>query len=469
MNKFWNISSRYSSGKVLDLYVYGEIVTDSDMFFGSEDDVVAREFIQDLHNYPRAEKIHVHINSPGGEVFAAISMAQQLQKHPATVYTYVEGIAASAATIIAMAGDFRYMSKSSLYMVHLPSSSVRGNKYSLLKGVEVLEKIEEVLRMTYATKCKLTDEELTELIDHESWLTADEALQYGFIDTILEDELSKEDLIKNIKNDILNLNGIDVNIAAYAEPDKLRQKLIYIQNKNKGGNSMNFEEFLNSLSEDKRALVDEYLKMQITNSTQKLGQSVSELTSQVNNLTEQLETTKNSLNSSNAELNALKETIADSKDVKDSRTEDQKFLDSLPTEARQAVIQARKATEEANAKIAQMQDEANFATFKENIASYGNLPLQDSHIVSLFKISKACPEEYANIEALFKVANESMVKQFSQIGIDGDNSVPDNAYAEIENRVKALMQADDSLDYNTAFSNVVRECPDLYARYRQGL
>ena len=117
MNKFWNIASTLGDDKVLNVYIYGDIVTDRNFWFGSPDDVVTREFIKDLNNHPNAKRINVYINSGGGEVFAAVAMAQQLQKHKAEVHTYVEGIAASAATIIAMAGDVRHMSKSSLYMI----------------------------------------------------------------------------------------------------------------------------------------------------------------------------------------------------------------------------------------------------------------------------------------------------------------------------------------------------------------
>ena len=257
MNKFWNIASTLGDDKVLNVYVYGDIVTDRDSWFGSPDDVVTREFIKDLNNNPNAERINVYINSGGGEVFAAIAMAQQLQKHKAEVHTYVEGIAASAATIIAMAGDVRHMSRSSLYMIHLPSSSIRGNKHAMAKGIEVLEKVEDVIRMTYASKCKISDEQLTELIDHESWLTADEALEYGFIDDVIEDQDKIENLIKDIQNDILNMNGVNINIAAYAEPEKLRQKLTEIQNSSKGGTIMDFQAFLNSLPVDKRKAIED--------------------------------------------------------------------------------------------------------------------------------------------------------------------------------------------------------------------
>lgn len=470
MNKFWNVSSTFEDDSVLNIYVYGDIVTDRSFWFGSPDDVVTREFIKDLQNHPNAKRINVYINSGGGEVFAAVAMAQQLQKHKAEVHTYVEGIAASAATIIAMAGDIRHMSKSSLYMIHLPSSSIRGNKHEMAKGIEVLEKVEEVIRMTYATKCKISDEELTELIDHETWLTADEALEYGFIDDILEDQDKIENLIKDIQNDILNLNGVNINISAYAEPEKLRQKLTEIQNFSKGGTVMDFQAFLNSLPVDKRKAIEDEMSKRLTAGTKELTDQVTNLTNQISTMSNQVKETQAELTTVTNALDAANAEIKKYEEASDQRDEDQKFLDSLSTEAREAVINARKVAEEAKAEVAKMQDAAAFNTFKEHLAEYGNLPIQDEHVTSLYNMSKACPEDFANIEALIKVADASMVKQLMQVGTDGDGTeAPTDAYAEIEKKIKDVMAANEGLDYNTAFANVIRENPDLYDRYRQGM
>ena len=147
MAKFWNLSANKESDS-LDIKVHGDIVTDSG-WFGSEDDVVCRDFIAALDHYKDAKRINVYINSGGGEVFAAVTMAQTLKHHNAEVHTYVEGLCASAATLIALAGDVRHMSNSGLFMIHLPSGSFRGNRMDLDKGKEVLEKVEDIIRMIF--------------------------------------------------------------------------------------------------------------------------------------------------------------------------------------------------------------------------------------------------------------------------------------------------------------------------------
>lgn len=470
MNKFWNVASNFTDDSVLNIYVYGDIVTDRHWLFGSPDDVVTREFIKDLNNHPNAERINVYINSGGGEVFAAVAMAQQLKKHKAEVHTYVEGIAASAATIIAMAGDVRHMTVSGLYMIHLPSSSVQGNKHSFAKGIEVLEKVEDIIRLTYKDKSNLSDEELTQMIDHETWLTAEEAYKYGFIDEIDEDPDQIDNLIKEVQNDLIAMNGVNINIAAYAEPEQLRAKLTEIQNKiGIGGTVMDFQAFMNSLPVDKRTVVENAIKTQIENKTSELTEQVTNLTGQVTDLTEQLTTAQNNLSDAQDKLHTAEDKIKTLEDKASGEDADTKFLNSLPAEAKQAVLDARQAAAEAQAALARANEDKAFAAFQDKVKTYDNLPLQDNHVKALYNMSKNCPEDFASVEALFVSANAAMGTQFTQIGQDGDGAgAPINAYDEIENLIKAKRTDDPTMDYNVAFAEVIKENPGLYDRYRNG-
>ncbi len=472
MNKFWNMASNITDDSVLNMYVYGDIVTDSHWFWGSEDDVVTREFIKDLNNHPNATRINVYINSGGGEVFAAVAIAQQLKKHKAEVHTYVEGIAASAATLIALAGDVRHMTISGLYMIHLPSMSVQGNRISLDKGKEVLEKVEDIIRLTYKDKTNLSEEELTAMLEHETWLTADQAYKYGFITDIEEDGDAIDNLIKEVKNDLVSINGVDINIAAYAEPNKLRDKLVEIQNKKKeGGQIMDFQAFLNSLPVDKRAVVENELKTQIsaqvTAQTATLSNQVTDLTAQLTSVTDQLTTANNTLKDTQEKLTAAEDKIKSFENGEEDA--DKKFLNSLTPEARQAVLDARRVAQEAQDALAKANDAQAFNAFANRVKAYDNLPLQDEHVKSLYNMSKACPEDFSSLEELFKVSNNAMGKNFEQLGQDGDGEgAPTNAYDEIEKKIAAKREADPAMDYNTAFAQVVTENPDLYNRYRDG-
>lgn len=471
MHKFWNIASNLTDDSVLNMYVYGDIVTDSHWWFGSEDDVITREFIKDLNNHPNASRINVYINSGGGEVFAAVAMAQQLKKHKAEVHTYVEGIAASAATIIAMAGDVRHMTVSGLYMIHLPSSRVSGNKHNLAKGIEVLEKVEDIIRLTYKNKTNLSDEELTEMLDHETWLTAEEAYKYGFITNIEEDPDQIDELVKEVQNDLIAMNGVNINIAAYSEPEQLRAKLAEIQNKiERGGKTMDFQAFLNSLPVERRAAVEKAVKDQVDSKTTELTTQVTNLTEQVSALTDQLTTAQADLTASQEKLSTAEDKIKTLEDAASTEDADTKFLNSLPAEARQAVLDARQATAEAKAALEKANEEKAFATFQDKVKTYDNLPLQDAHVRALYNMSKSCPDDFASVEALFASANAAMGTQFDQTGQDGDGTgAPTNAYEELEQCIRDKRTADPTLDYNEAFAQVVTENPDLYDRYRSGM
>lgn len=463
------MASKVTDDGILNIYVYGEIMTDQSFWFGSEDDVICREFIKDLHAHPNAKRINVYINSGGGEVFAAVTMAQQLKKHKAEVHTYVEGMCASAATLIAMAGDVRHMSISGLYMIHLPSGSFRGNRMDLDKGKEVLSKVEDIIRLTYKEKTTLSDEQLTAMLEHETWLTAEEAYKYGFITDIEQEPEDKiDDLIKEVQNDVVAMNGVQINISAYADQAQLRAKLAELKSKQKGGHTMDFKQFLDSLGADTRTMVENAIKEQI-------AQATTQVTDQVTNLTDQLTQTTNQLETARAELTDTQNKLAESQaevaklqDATAPEDPDAVFLASLPENARTAILDARKIAVEAAAKVVQLEDEKNFNEFKAGLSAYGDLPLQDEHKAALYNISKANPTEYGIIENLFKVANAAMQNNFQAVGTDSESAAPtDDAFAQIEHLVQDKRKADPTLDYNDAFTAVVRENPELYAKYRE--
>ena len=475
--KFWDIASTNKDG-VLDMYVYGDIKTDRG-WFGGADDVITREFISDLQKHPNVKRINVHINSGGGEVFAAVAMAQQLKKHPAEVHTYVEGVAASAATIIAMAGDVRHMTVSSLYMIHLPSTNVQGNKHQIAKGIEVLEKVEDIIRLTYQNKTKLSDEQLTDMLDHETWLTAPEAKKYGFISEIEEDpdEEEKEEeegdegekklksLIKDVTAEIVSINGIEFNIAAYADPLQLRAKLDTIKN-TKGGMSMDFQAFLNTLSEENRSALLATIENQITEKTGSLTEQVTNLTSQLASATDQLTQAQNATREAIARAEAAEEQL---KKLQDTEDEDTKFLNSLPADAKKAVLEARRVAAEAQKQVSALQDEKDFAAFKDSLGEFGNLPIEDKHVQALYNIQKAAPQDYATIESLLTPANEAMEALMHSIGTDAGQAAPTDAYEHLNKLAEDKMKDNSELSYNDAFQMAVQENPALYEQYRETL
>jgi ATP-dependent protease ClpP protease subunit len=145
----------------------------------------AREFADLLAKLPDSvNTIRVHINSPGGDVMAGVNIANALRDQQAskgrTVETYIDGIAASIASVIAMAGSKVFIADNALVMVHNPWSVAIGEAKDMRKSADVLDTVREQIIATYKWHTDLSDEEIVALMDAETWMTADEAIAKGF-------------------------------------------------------------------------------------------------------------------------------------------------------------------------------------------------------------------------------------------------------------------------------------------------
>jgi len=162
-----------------EIWIYEEI--GEDWFTGGG--ITAKNFQKELAGI-KAGQIDLHINSPGGLVFDGITIYNLLKQHPANVTTYIDGLAASIASVIALAGDKVVMAENALFMVHQPFGMVAGNATDMRDFADKLDKVGGAISQTYLSKTGKTDEEIKTLLDAETWMTADEALEMGFIDEI---------------------------------------------------------------------------------------------------------------------------------------------------------------------------------------------------------------------------------------------------------------------------------------------
>lgn len=133
-----------------------------------------------------AQTINVRINSYGGQVFEGLGIFNALERHPARVVTHVDGIAASIASIIALAGDEVRMAKNALLMIHNPHGGVLGEAKDMRKMADTLDKVAASLVGVYARRTGKKVAEIQAWMDEETYFDADEALEYGFIDQVSE-------------------------------------------------------------------------------------------------------------------------------------------------------------------------------------------------------------------------------------------------------------------------------------------
>lgn len=167
-----------------EIDIEGEIVSDPWM----DTDTSASQFRDLLKQIGDAKTINLHINSPGGDVFEGVAIYNMLKQSKAQIHVYVDGLAASIASVIAMAGDTIYMPANSMLMIHNPWTFGQGNADDFRKLADDMDKIAESMKTSYLSKSngKIDEDTLSELMDQETWLTAKEAVDYGLADEVLE-------------------------------------------------------------------------------------------------------------------------------------------------------------------------------------------------------------------------------------------------------------------------------------------
>lgn len=144
----------------------------------------AKKFNADIKALGSVKNINVRLNSPGGDVFDGQTIFNRLLAHKANVTIYIDGLAASIASVIAMAGDKVVMAENALFMIHNPWSFAMGTSEDMRATADVLDKVKDALLTAYTRKSDLSDEKISALMDAETWMTAKEALEFGFVDEI---------------------------------------------------------------------------------------------------------------------------------------------------------------------------------------------------------------------------------------------------------------------------------------------
>jgi ATP-dependent Clp protease, protease subunit len=165
-----------------DLFIMGDIVSDE---WGKwcDDDTCPSDIIDFLKNLDGVSMLNLHINSGGGSVFAGIAIYNMLKRHSATITTYIDGIAASIASVIACAGDKIIIPKNATFMIHKPSNGyffTMMNADQLRKDADTLDTCQKSILNTYMTKVKegVTEEQINALINAETWLVGNDVSEY---------------------------------------------------------------------------------------------------------------------------------------------------------------------------------------------------------------------------------------------------------------------------------------------------
>lgn len=171
------------AGETAEIFIYGEIGDNP----WSDSAISEKKIVAELQKLPKTIKqINVRVNSGGGAVFSGVTIYELLKNHPAKVTAYVEGIAASIASVIIMAADEIVISEAGMIMLHKPLVGVYGNVTELERMIDILDKIESQMISIYAKKTKKTRVELAKILSDETYFTAEEAIEAGLADRVMD-------------------------------------------------------------------------------------------------------------------------------------------------------------------------------------------------------------------------------------------------------------------------------------------
>lgn len=241
-SKFWQVKNEVNGNS--EILLYGPIAGERSWW---GDEVTSRSFAEDLERL-NGKDVTVRINSGGGDVFAAHAIHNQLIAYKGKVTVVIDGLAASAATIIAVAGDRIIMPSNALFMIHNPAIGLSDyyGAEELAQAVNALNAIKDSIVAAYRKRCKVSAEEIAAMMDAETWMGAAECLEKGFVDEI------QGSVSPVLNGSSLIVNSINFDMKNFKNQDALKACL----NKKVEVQSMNnkLEAFLNSLG---LKLVDE--------------------------------------------------------------------------------------------------------------------------------------------------------------------------------------------------------------------
>lgn len=224
--RFWDFKNAVNGTG--ELYIYGDIVS----YKWDDSDTTAQSFKDELEALGDIHTLNMYINSPGGSVFQGQAIYTILKRHKATINAHVDGVAASISSVIPMAADNVLMPRNAMMMVHNPWTMAMGNAKDLRKQADDLDRIRESILEAYLSKTgdKLSRDKLVELLDNETWLTAQECFDYGLCDEIVEaKEIAASidtELLSRFKNVPESLKNALQKPKNSMMPDDERQKLL---------------------------------------------------------------------------------------------------------------------------------------------------------------------------------------------------------------------------------------------------
>lgn len=221
-----------ANGKTADVFIYGEITKYAWEEYGEVSSITFKNELEALGE--GIETINLYINSPGGSVFEAMAIIAMLKRHPADIISHIDGVAASCASVLPMISKRIIMPNNSLMMIHHAMTGAWGNAKQLRKAADDVERISQAMCQYYLDRSgeKMSEEMLYEMLEEDTWLTAEQCLELGLCDEIVEanqavayafdDKWAKQ--YQNVPKQLLQMQA-DKSIMSIEEKE-LREKIV---------------------------------------------------------------------------------------------------------------------------------------------------------------------------------------------------------------------------------------------------
>ena len=293
-NKWYNIQGK-ATDAVAEIYIFDEIGA-----YG----ITAQDFIAEMKEY-KDTPVNLRINCIGGDVFDGMAMYNTIKKREAKTTAYIEGIAASMGSVIALAADEVVMAENSLFMIHNAWGGAMGGAEDMRKTASVLEKISNEIANIYKRKTRLSLDRITDMMDEETWLNAEEAYELGFVDSISDSikVAAKYDVskFKNITTEQIH-NKLNINVNNKKMTEELKNWF-----NNKVDEIVNSVKGAENTSEDVVTEVNVMLSdnEEISNKLSSFEASVTDLNSKIVSLEEDLTSAKGENETLSTEIERL--------------------------------------------------------------------------------------------------------------------------------------------------------------------
>ncbi|MEG1331197.1 MAG: Clp protease ClpP [Eubacterium sp.] len=230
-----------------DIFIFGDICEWAWESYGEKS---ATMFINEF-NALQSDAVNVHINSYGGEVKEGLAIHNLLKQSNKKIKTFCDGFACSIASVIFMAGDERFMNAASLLMIHNPWTYTTGNAEEMRKQADDLDKIGKASQNAYIERINISEEKLKELLNEETWITPEEAVEMGFATNIVErdeeeafSQSARESIFKILKHEQIEKNENEMMQKMEAIEKKLKaiDKKVSVKNESEGSGNVEISE-----------------------------------------------------------------------------------------------------------------------------------------------------------------------------------------------------------------------------------